>query len=70
MERTLQILSGAFSALSLVIALRWVFDPAGAAESLQMIFMEGPDAIRSSAMSAPSFSAWAVLGLWCLEKAA
>ena len=41
MEKTLQILSGAFSALLLVIALRWVFDPAGAAQSLQMIFMEG-----------------------------
>ena len=41
MEKTLQILSGAFSALLLVIALRWVFDPAGAAQSLQIIFMEG-----------------------------
>ena len=41
MEKTLQIFSGAFSALLLVIALRWVFDPAGAAQSLQMIFMEG-----------------------------
>lgn len=41
MEKTLQILSSALSAILLVIALRWVFDPAGAAESLQMIFMEG-----------------------------
>ena len=41
MEKTLQILSSAVSAILLVIALRWVFDPAGAAESLQMIFMEG-----------------------------
>ena len=41
MEKTLQIVSGALSAILLVIALRWVFDPAGAAESLQMIFMEG-----------------------------
>ena len=41
MEKTLQILSGALGAILLVIALRWVFDPAGAAESLQMIFMEG-----------------------------
>ena len=37
----MQIFSGALSAILLVIALRWVFDPAGAAESLQMIFMEG-----------------------------
>ena len=41
MEKTLQIVSGALSAILLVIALRWVFDPAGAAESLQLIFMEG-----------------------------
>ena len=41
MEKTLQIFSGAFSALLLVIALRWVFDPAGAAQFLQMFFMEG-----------------------------
>ena len=41
MEKTLQIVSGALSAILLLIALRWVFDPAGAAESLQLIFMEG-----------------------------
>ena len=28
MEKTLQIFSGALSAILLVIALRWVFDPA------------------------------------------
>ena len=42
MEKTLQILSGAFSALLLVIALRWVFDPAGAAGAIQMSLLDGP----------------------------
>ena len=41
MEKILQILSGVFSAFLLVMAVRWVFDPAGAAEALQMVLMEG-----------------------------
>ena len=41
MEKTLQILSGAFSALLLVMAVRWVFDPAGAAAAIQMNLLEG-----------------------------
>lgn len=41
MEKILQILSGVFSGFLLVMAVRWVFDPAGAAEALQMVLMEG-----------------------------
>jgi hypothetical protein len=42
MEKTLQIIAGAFSALILVMALRWAFDPAGAAAAIQMVLLEGP----------------------------
>jgi hypothetical protein len=42
MDRILQFLSGAFSALLLVAALRWVIDPVGAAAAIQMLLLEGP----------------------------
>ena len=42
MEKILQILSGALGALLLVMAVRWVFDPAGAAGAIQMSLLEGP----------------------------
>ncbi len=42
MDRILQILAGAFSALILVMALRWALDPEGAAAAIQMVLLEGP----------------------------
>ncbi len=42
MERILQILAGAFGALFLVMAVRWVLDPTGAAAAIQMALLEGP----------------------------
>lgn len=67
MDKTLRILS-VLAALPLaVIALRWVFDPSGAAEGLQMTLLEGP-ARNSQIGDTTSFfvgmAGFALYGIW------
>ena len=46
MDKVLQIIAGVFAAFFTLMALRWVFDPSGAAEAIQMTLLDG--AARSS----------------------
>jgi len=72
MEKILQILAGAFGALLLVMAVRWVYDPTGAAAAIQMALLDGPG--RNSMigdMGALFFGmgGFAVYGVWRKQPA-
>lgn len=68
MEKGLRIASGVFGLVFVLIMLRWIVDPHGAAEALQMTLLDGPGRNSQLGDTTAYFTGLAVFALYGVWK--